>query len=37
MKNVVVRKKNKADKPIDLRSEPMLLWGETGTALLAAF
>jgi hypothetical protein len=23
-KNVIVRKKNKADKPIDLRSEPML-------------
>ncbi len=28
MKNVVVRKKNKAERPIDLRSEPMLC--ETG-------
>jgi hypothetical protein len=33
-KNVAVRKKNKADKPIDLRSEPML-W-ETRTTLSAA-
>ena len=30
MKNVTVRRKNKIDKPIDLRSEPTLLGKEHG-------